>query len=273
MPSSSHRMDALPLAREHLDELRGALRARQLAVFLDYDGTLTPIVDRPEQADLGQEVRETLARLARRCVVAVISGRDLQDVRNRVGLDSVLYAGSHGFDIAGPGGWHETPAAGDEFMADLDAAEKQLRAALDGIAGVAVERKAFSISVHHRRAAPDAAEQVEREVDRVLADLPRLAKGHGKKVVQIGPGTGWNKGAAVQWLLEAFDLDRPDVLPIYIGDDLTDESAFQALGERALRIVVRDGDRQTAADYALDGPGEVRSFLDLLLATQAGPAP
>ena len=93
----------LPSALEHVDEIT-ASGTRRLAVFLDYDGTLTPIVAHPEDAVLHDRMREIVERLARRCPVAVISGRDLADVRARVAIDDIVYAGSHGFDIAGPGG-------------------------------------------------------------------------------------------------------------------------------------------------------------------------
>nr|NIP73230.1 trehalose-phosphatase [Gammaproteobacteria bacterium]NIR30345.1 trehalose-phosphatase [Gammaproteobacteria bacterium]NIR98189.1 trehalose-phosphatase [Gammaproteobacteria bacterium]NIT63856.1 trehalose-phosphatase [Gammaproteobacteria bacterium]NIV20860.1 trehalose-phosphatase [Gammaproteobacteria bacterium] len=95
---------ALPSALERLDEIAERMRDKRPCLFLDYDGTLTPIVARPELAVLSEALRDTLRRLARRAMVAVISGRDLQDVRERVGLSELYYAGSHGFDIAGPAG-------------------------------------------------------------------------------------------------------------------------------------------------------------------------
>lgn len=268
---ADRKMKAVPHVRDREDEIRACLRDAKPAAFLDYDGTLTPIVDDPEDAVLAPATRAALERLAQRYIVGVVSGRDLTDVRDRVGLDTIVYAGSHGFDISGPGGWRERPGDGPSFLADLEAAETRLRDDLKRIEVAAAERKAFSIAVHHRGADADGADRVERVVDRVLRDHPRLRKGRGKEVLQIGPDTDWDKGAAVRWLLEAFDLERDDVLPLYIGDDVTDEDAFRALRGRGIGIVVCGGDRETAADYALDNPAEVEDFLEALLAwTGAG---
>src|SRR5262245_34567037 len=127
----------LPSALEHVPEIAGC--DRPVAVFLDYDGTLTSIVSQPEDAWLSDSMRQTLGELAARApVVAILSGRDLDDVRRRVNVDSIVYAGSHGFDIAGPRGLRRQMAP--EFLPDLDTAEKELHQALDGISGARVER-------------------------------------------------------------------------------------------------------------------------------------
>jgi trehalose 6-phosphate phosphatase len=106
---------------------------------------------------------------------------------------------------------------------------------------------------------------VEKVVDDVIARHPRLRKGRGKKVFQVQPRADWNKGRAVQWLLERLDLDREDVLPIYIGDDLTDEDAFRTLAGRGVGIAVGDEDRATAADYRLASSDDTERFLGLLI--------
>jgi trehalose 6-phosphate phosphatase len=107
----------------------------------------------------------------------------------------------------------------------------------------------------------------------VLADHRGLKQGYGKKVFEIQPAISWHKGRAVLWLLEQLDLDRPGIVPLYIGDDITDEHAFRALSGRGLGIAVRDHEsRPTAADYALAGPGEVKGFLELLAGLARGPA-
>ena len=260
------RLDALPSARDRRGELADRLAERQPAVFLDYDGTLTPIVEDPAAADLDTATRETLRALAARFPVSVISGRSLADLRARVGLDGLVYAGSHGFEIAGPGFEH-TPAAARAFLPALEQAEAELREGLAGIEGHLVERKPFAIAVHYRRVASDRVGDVERAVDRVLGDHPRLRKGRGKKVLQLQPRLAWDKGRAVAWLLQRLGLVRDDVVPVYIGDDLTDEDAFRALAGRGITLALRDGDRATAADYALADPGEVRWFLRALAAS------
>jgi trehalose 6-phosphate phosphatase len=239
---------------------------RQPAVFLDYDGTLTPIVQRPELAVLDEAMRTAVRRLAALCPVAVISGRDLDDVRTRVGLDDIHYAGSHGFDIAGPGGLRHEHPAGVAALPRLDAAERHLRDALGPVTGVLVDRKRFSIAVHFRRVAGDDASRVEQAVDTELRRVPGLRKGHGKKVFELRPDVDWDKGSAVRWLLEALDLARDDVVPVYIGDDVTDEDAFRELARcgDGIGIAVMDSPRPTAAKFYLRDPEDVRSFLGTL---------
>jgi trehalose 6-phosphate phosphatase len=253
-------------ALDRLEEIFRQAAGKQLAVFLDYDGTLTPIVSRPEDAVLDPKMRQTLKELAEACFVAVISGRDLPDVQNLVGLDNLVYAGSHGFDITGPKGQRLEHQSGQEFLPALDQAEQALRDRLeDKIPGVQVERKKFSVAVHYRRAAAGRVGEVEGVVDQVLTDSRRLRKSTGKKIFELQPDLDWHKGKALLWLLKQLGLDRPDVLPVYLGDDVTDEDAFAVLQDRGLGIAVQDAPGPTRARYRLRRPDEVRKFLQALI--------
>ncbi len=256
--------DQLPSALDSLAQIESQTAGKQLAVFLDYDGTLTPIVERPELAVLSAEARRVVEDLASLCPVAVISGRDLLDVRNLVGVDGIYYAGSHGFDIEGPAGKQFSLQQGEDFLPLLDELEKQLRKRLASINGSELERKKFSIAVHYRRVDPAQSAEVERIVDEEMARQPRLRKTLGKKVFDLQPQIDWHKGKALEHLLEALGLDRPDVVPVFLGDDLTDEDAFQAITGRGIGIVVRDEIRPTAAAFALENVEEVRRFLEAL---------
>lgn len=256
----------LPSALDCADEISKRAKTKRTAVFLDYDGTLTPIVERPEQAVLSDETRQAVRRLAKQCVVAVVSGRDLKDVRQLVAIDDIFFAGSHGFDIAGPEDWRLQNEKGTEFIPDLDRAEGELQRRLDKINGALIERKKFSIAVHFRQVEENQVAQVERDVDQVLNEHKRLRKGIGKKVFELQPEIDWHKGKALLWLLEALGLDGPNVLPIYVGDDVTDEDAFEVLHERGIGVFVKgdEGPRRTAARYSLEDADEVRRFLQLL---------
>ena len=256
----------IPSALTNLEPILARVRGRPPAVFLDFDGTLAPIVERPELAEIDAGMRAIVERLARRCAVAVVSGRDREDVARRVALERVYYAGSHGFDIGGPHGTRHEHPQGIEALPALDAAEQELRASLQGVAGALVERKRFSVAVHYRRVSDHDAPAVERAVDDALRRRKDLRKGTGKKVFELQPDVQWDKGAAVHWLLRALGLDRPDVLPVYIGDDVTDEDAFRALAGRGLCIAVLDHARPTAAEFSLDDPQQVRVFLHALAA-------
>lgn len=240
------------------------LRDRRPALFLDYDGTLTPIVSRPELARLAPETREAVRALATAGhPVAVVSGRDLDDVRALVNLPQLVYAGSHGFDIAGPGGLRLQHPEALRLLPHLDGAQDLLAARLAGVPGVQIERKRFSLAVHYRQVAPGNIPALEQAV--AEAAHPGLRRAGGKMVFELQPALDWHKGRAVEWVLDSLDLNRPQILPLYLGDDLTDEDAFRALQGRGLGIVVRDQPpRPTAADYALADPAEVRLFLEAL---------
>lgn len=260
----------LPSAIDRRAEIFRRLHGRPVALFLDYDGTLTPIVEDPKMAVLSPAMRATVARAARCCTVAVVSGRDLRDVQAMVGVEAIVYAGSHGFEIAGPSHGagdralrHEQGAA---FLPELDVVEQGLRERLAAVKGARVERKRFAIAVHYRQVEPAEAGEVRRIVAEVVGQHPKLHSAAGKKVYDLQPAIDWHKGKAVLWLLAALGLDRPEVAPIYIGDDTTDETAFRALADRGVGIIVRDGERTTSAQYALDGVAQVRDFLEALIA-------
>ena len=255
---------ALPLLPSALDSstLARQLETKRPAVFLDYDGTLTPIVARPELALLDEAVRHTLAALAKRCPVAVVSGRDRSDVQRLVDIDGLIYAGSHGFDISGPGLQTEHGAA---YLPDMDDAETELRRSLNHIRGALLERKRYSLAVHVRGLPPNAALAAEAAVDAALSHHAHLRKGTGKMVFELLPRLDWHKGHAVLHILEALRLSAADVLPIYVGDDRTDEDAFAALAGRGAGILVAESPHPTAAYYTLRDPDEVHRFLKRLV--------
>jgi trehalose-phosphatase len=257
-------IESLPSALENISEIMARLKDKRLALFLDYDGTLTPIVRRPELAVLSEEMRETIRKTAEKFFVAIVSGRDLDDVRNLVGIPSLCYAGSHGFDISGPQGKHLEHQKGGNFQPQLKKAEQEIKARVGTIQGAHVESKKFSFAVHFREVSPEEEPEIGKIVDEVVTKFVDLRKSHGKKVFEIQPDLDWNKGKALLWLLEAFQLKIPDVLPIYIGDDVTDEDAFHVLEDKGIGIVVGENDRMTAARYRLTDTIEVSRFLQKL---------
>jgi alpha,alpha-trehalase len=247
----------IPSALEHAQEIAG--RGRRLAIFLDYDGTLTPIVGQPEQAVLSDSTRTVLRALAAKVPVAILSGRDLEDVQRHVNVEGVIYAGSHGFDIAGPHGLRKQVAT--ELVGILDDAEKELWKKLADVPGALVERKRFSIAAHYRNVKENDVPEVRQAVGKVAARHRELRRIDGKKVYELLPDIDWNKGKAVLWLLETLGFEHGEVRSIYIGDDRTDEDAFRALRQPGVGILVSEEQRPTAARYALKDPAEVERFL------------
>ncbi len=233
-------------------------------MFLDYDGVLAPIVGHPDWAVLTDETRRVLDDLASTVTVAVVSGRDVGDVRGKVQVDGIYYAGSHGFDIVDPAGNAVVDERLDRFrqyLAPLDTATAELERRLAGVPGALVERKRFAIAVHFRQVADDDLPAIEEAVTATAPLVPALRVSTGKKIFEFKPDFDWDKGRALQWLLAELDLDRPDVTPIYLGDDTTDEDAFRAIRSRGIGIVVgRDGN-PSLARWLLEDTAEVSAFL------------
>ena len=245
---------------EHLPEIASALRAApEILLFLDFDGTLAPIVEDPSLASMPAATRQALARLASdpRFSLAIISGRALSDLRLRVDLENLIYAGNHGLEISGNGVEFIEPTAAEHLKA-LGELSRHLRARLHDIPGVEVENKILSASVHFRRAPAGSLPEIRQIVnDAVIFDGNPFHVTEGRKVLEIRPSVDWDKGMAVRWIQQS--SAHPHALPIYIGDDSTDEDAFLALPQG---ITVSVGKcRETSAQYFLERQELVPEFL------------
>jgi trehalose 6-phosphate phosphatase len=261
----------LPNALKQGDQLNQQLAGKKPALFLDYDGTLTPIVDRPENAIISDSMRSAVKGLAERCSVCVVSGRDRPIVQQLMGVDNLIVAGSHGFDIWSPHGGQIQQEMGSEFTGLLEEVKARLHGAMDPIKGALVEPKKASVAAHYRLVAEDERHKVKDIVDAILTDHPDdLKVTPGKMVFEIQPKIDWDKGKAVLYLLKALKLDGDDVMPMYMGDDHTDEHAFEALQGRGIGVFVgraddpEVGSRTTYADYILNSMQEVEQFLGSL---------
>jgi trehalose 6-phosphate synthase/phosphatase len=232
-------------------------RLSSLFLFLDYDGTLTPIVESPEKAVITERMRELLGRLKGIIPIAVISGRELADVREKVGLEGIIYAGNHGAEL-----WDGQQVVRSWSRDDRHLLEKllsRLREQLSHIPGAVVEDKVVTASLHFRLVGIKQMEEVIRlfrETARDYEDAFRITS--GKKVFEIRPRGAWNKGDAVSWIMGRYGNGRT---PLYIGDDTTDEDAFRALGDKGLSVCVGGN---AEAGYYLEDQGEVEDFLKWL---------
>ncbi len=253
--------DNLISALEHIDTIARSADNGKIAVFLDYDGTLSPIVPRPEDAVPQEGILDAVKNLAQKCQVAVVSGRSLSDLMQRVNLPDLVYAGSHGFRIVGPDGLSLVHPAVEEVQPELDFAEKELRRRLENIEGADIERKDASLTIHYRRVSAGAREAIEAAVTEVSTKTEHLRREEGKMIHELRPRVDWDKGEAVRWIARSLGLDQKRYLEIYIGDDITDEDAFKAIGAEGFGIIVREESRYTSADFALESPEQVRRFL------------
>ncbi len=258
-----------PNLLQHLDEVSHILQSPRLGVAVDFDGTISEIVPDPAAAVVWPDSAAALSSLARRLVlVAIVTGRAIEDVKRRADLENVAYVGNHGAQYLVGDRYEEIPRSGEGRDA-LVAVLSHLRSNADG-PGVFFEDKGISASVHFR-AAPDsqaARDALSGALDSA-PDVARLEVFWGKMILELRAPTGLNKGYALQKLVREFDLDAA----VFVGDDTTDGDAFSAMKEmaqeesrfRGLGVVVLGEDTPEAliatADYALNGVGEVATFL------------
>jgi trehalose 6-phosphate phosphatase len=239
-------------------------RARdgRMLLALDFDGTLAPIVPVPEDAGILPAAREPLAALARRADtrVAIVSGRGLEDVRRRVGLDELHYAGNHGLEIDGPS-VRQVHEEATRARPALAACAQRLSDEFASTYGVLVEDKGLTLSLHYRMVedARTGAAIVGR-VRALCGDVDGLRITEGKKVVEIRPDVDWDKGRATNFLLE--QLLPAGGIVVFIGDDRTDEDAFRAIDGRGEGVIVADPPpADTAAASFVRSPAEVAELL------------
>jgi trehalose 6-phosphate phosphatase len=237
--------------------------AEGLLLCTDFDGTLTGIVADPDAPEMRPGNRESLRRLCdhQNVSVAVVSGRELDDLQSRVELDGVSYAGNHGLELAHRGETTVHPVA-ERQASEIRAACEAIEARVGDIDGCLVENKGVTATVHHRQAdlndTPEIRAAVEETVDDVAPD--RIEVSTGKAVIELAPAVPWDKGQAVSFFRE----DVPDTwATMYLGDDTTDEHAFRAIAPRGISIHVGD-DGESDAIYQTPDPDTVEQFLQWL---------
>jgi trehalose-phosphatase len=250
----------------HWNSVRRRIGGKYVALLLDYDGTLTPIVETPDRARIPEQTRQLLKALSANsgCTLTIISGRCLKDIKKKVGLRNVVYSGNHGLQIEGPNIRFEAPVA-PNYKTVLQKIKSELKRMLPPVKGVLLEDKGLSLALHYRLTNKKEVPFVRRTFYQVALPCLRLGKiktETGKKVFEIRPATEWDKGKAVLWLLskqKSHPCGSP-ILPIYVGDDATDENAFRALKNKGLTIFVGNP-KKSYAKYYLKNTKEVFKFL------------
>ena len=260
------------MAVKHLlevwDELEGDLAERFLYLFLDYDGTLAPIVRDPAKAVLSFRMRRRLEALSKapQCRIAVISGRALEDIRRRVGIAGITYGGNHGLEVEGPEGNFRYPVP-EEAQRALDAVRRAVKRELSTIPVTFLEEKGMSLTVHLRKVKRGdllIAAQALSEATRPYRMRGEIVVRPGKEAIEIRPSVEWDKGKTVLWLLEKSTVAGGEPpWPLCVGDDRTDEDAFREIRERGVTVYV-GAPGKTDARYYLRNVGEVEAFLGRL---------
>ncbi|PPR99784.1 hypothetical protein GOBAR_AA20896 [Gossypium barbadense] len=306
-------MAKYPSALSSFEQITNFAKGKRIALFLDYDGTLSPIVDNPDFAFMSIDMRAAVAKVAKYFPTAIISGRSRDKVYDFVGLTDLYYAGSHGMDIMGPvressddppncirstdkqGKGVKLFQPASEFLPMIDEVcmspechtlspspfplcsnveflssqvFNSLVNSTKEIKGAKVENNKFCVSVHYRNVDEKNWKTVAECVHDVIRNYPRLRLSHGRKVLEVRPVIDWDKGKALTFLLESLGLsNHDDVLPIYVGDDRTDEDAFKVLREGNLGygILVSSAPKESNAFFSLRDPQEVMEFLKSLV--------
>ncbi|XP_030536132.1 probable trehalose-phosphate phosphatase 2 isoform X2 [Rhodamnia argentea] len=267
-----------------------AAKGKRIVVFLDYDGTLSPIVNDPDLAFMSDEMRGAVREVSKYFPTAIISGRSRDKVKEFVKLDNVYYAGSHGMDIMAPpqqltSDGKRRPLAIDrkgnegsfqpakKFLPAIQEIFTALEENTRKIKGARVEDNRFCVSVHFRQVREEDYDILKEKVKSVLENYPDFRLTWGRKVMEVRPCIEWNKGHALEYLLERLGLSNSsDVFPLYIGDDRTDEDAFKVIESRGqgYPIVVSSVAKDTKARFSLKDPKEVHTFLSHLARWRKG---
>ncbi|MDQ7773275.1 MAG: trehalose-phosphatase [Elusimicrobiales bacterium] len=237
----------------------------RLCLMLDFDGTLSEMAPTPEKARFYPPSRRALDELSRLpgVTVALVSGRDVSDLRRKAGLGRAVYCGNHGLELPGFRLPADVEAAKKAFRRSSLPALRLLREISSRYPGSRIQRKRFSISLHYRALRPVAALAMERELGeaaRALARMPGVRTGAGKKVLEVKAKADFHKGAACRLILE-----RRGGAGLYMGDDVTDEDAFRSLRGRAVTVFVGPRSRRTAAMRRVPDPRSAAALLEKIL--------
>ncbi len=267
-----HLLSVLPTVTEQIKT------ADRIWLLTDYDGTLTPIMQRPELAKLPGNIRKSLLELVRitKLTIGVISGRSINDLKNLVDIKGIYYSGNHGMEIEGPGLKYNFPLSKD-FEIVFHTLCRLLVKELSGIPGVLVEDKGLTFSVHYRQVDRHRVQEVRDIVFQTVGGLSAVKKlkiTTGKEVLEIKSAVEWDKGKAISLLIRQIIKRKElnNILYIYIGDDLTDEDAFKEVNKHnnCITIFVGGNNEGSNARFYLRSPEEVSVFLYRLLELTGG---
>ncbi|HAX61304.1 MAG TPA: trehalose-phosphatase [Elusimicrobia bacterium] len=236
------------------------LLKKKIFLLFDYDGTLVPIRKTPKLAVANQKIKEQLRQVSKKHFIAVISGRKLPEIKKLVGIKNIIYSGNHGFEIEIKGK-KIIQNVSRETKNEIRRIKDKLVKEIKKIDGAFVEDKGLTLSIHWRLTGKKDLPKLFAIIRDIIRDNLRVRLTKGKKVWEIRPNINWNKGEAVQRILSQLPTSH-FLLPIYIGDDTTDEDAFKSLKNG---ITVRIGkSKKSKARYYLKNQSEIKKLLKTL---------
>ncbi|MGA2090496.1 MAG: trehalose-phosphatase [Endomicrobiales bacterium] len=278
----------------HLKEFNAKVQGKNVFLFLDYDGTIVPIAERPGKAKLSRETKIILKKLSNTpgVIIAVVTGRPLSNIMSAIALKKMIYVGNHGLEIAGPDFTYAV-CIPRRFTTLLKELKTLLIDIFRKIHGLMIEDKKVALAIHYRNVDPGKIRSIKQSISDALCrcdSLKILRVEEGKKVYEIRPAIDWNKGDAVSWLMtkyatEPFSLThhvkndhiihrlqkwpnsitrkspKSPFVAIFIGDDITDENGFHAVNDHGISIHVGKTGASSAVYYVKD-PAEVAHVLE-----------
>ncbi len=247
---------------EHLEELKERCkRGGGVLLLFDFDGTLAPIVEHPDMAKLLPGWRGRLESLKKisGITLGIVTGREIGSIKERIGISAMLIASDHGSEVwrgeelgvkyAGKNCEHLKELAGDA------------RGELGGVDGVVIEEKKYSVAIHYRMVDSSIRGSVKERVEKLTDEYCKKydwENMYGKELIEVRPSDSWDKGDAVGWIRKNY---APNSIPIYVGDDTTDEDAFRAIGSDG--ITIRVGKKMgSAATYYIDSVDDMVPWLE-----------
>lgn len=246
------------------------LRAKHILLCADFDGTITPIKPRPQEAKLSKSIRLLLCKIAKAkpFTVGIISGRSLKDIKEKVDVGGLIYAGNHGLEIACKGKKFIYPAA-ERFIPLILKIAKKLSRELAAFPEIVLEEKQLSLSLHYRLVSKAKFLRLKEIFFQIVGPYlvsQKIKLTFGKKVWELRPPIEWDKGKAILWLLKRLKTKR--ILAIYIGDDRTDEDAFRAVNKLKGISIFVGRKRKSLARYYLKSTKDTERFLARILAVK-----
>lgn len=234
------------------------IKDKNIFLLFDFDGTLVPISKNPDACYLSDEIKKILESLKTKIKIGIISGRDLNDLKKRVAIDGIYYSGSHGLQIKGNGVNYINLEA---KMAKplINRIYKKTAEIAQNFEGIFIEKKDFSFTLHYRNTVSQQRKDLKKLFFQILReyDQQKIRVLKGKMVFEVMPAIDWDKGKATLFMINSI---KKEVFPIFLGDDITDETVFKAIKD--IGITVRVGiSRNTQATYCLRTQKEVYKFL------------
>ncbi|MBI2019789.1 trehalose-phosphatase [Candidatus Daviesbacteria bacterium] len=233
-------------------------------ILLDFDGTLAPIVKRPDQAKLPPETKQILLNLSKNqnFYLGIISGRELSDIKAKIGIPNIIYAGNHGLQGNFFGKKFLHPAA-EKAVPVIKKIRLKTKQIAEKYGGVLIEDKKIALGFHYRMAEQSKAKEIKSALDEVIKpflDNKLISQVSGKKEVDILPKAEWNKGDFAKLIMgEIYSKTKSHPVVVVIGDDTTDENAFGDFKNDITVVVGKNSKSQ--AKYYLKNINDVSIFL------------